>query len=160
MSIEEGRGRSAAGVERRRNVKGLLAVLLLAGAPVLGACGGDTPDTSLDETTSAVTSDVQPVPAVPASEEPATIADIFPEGEGREVVLNNCASCHAVACTAIGQRSDGRWQDLREAHREHVPSLSEEDLSRAFAYLSANFGADNPEPNVPSRFLEGGCTPF
>jgi hypothetical protein len=29
-----------------------------------------------------------------------------------------------------------------------------------FEYLAANFNAAKPEPKVPPRFLEGGCTPF
>ena len=64
---------------------------------------------------------------------------------GKEVVLANCASCHAVACAAIGQRPVNRWQELAEAHSEHVPSLSDEQREAAFAYLAENFGADDPE---------------
>lgn len=160
MSIEDVRGREADAAVRRIGGRRPVALLLLLGATLLAACGGDTADTSLEETTSAVTREEQPEAPVPAMEEPATIADLFPEGEGRQIVLNNCASCHAVACTVIGQRSEGRWQDLEAAHREHVPSLSDEDRQLAFAYLRENFGADSPEPNVPPQFLEGGCTPF
>ena len=157
MSIEVERERiEAPRTGRPEGARRLLTLALVAGAMVLGACGGGESAEAGTSETAAATSIETP----PAAEEPATVADIFPEGEGRQIVLNNCASCHAVACTAIGQRTEGRWGELREAHREHVPTLSEESLVAAFAYLSANFGADRPEPNVPARFLEGGCTPF
>lgn len=147
---------------RRRGTSGWTKMFALIFAGVmLAGCGGEAADTEMESTNAPVVQD-QPVqaPAAPAMEEPATIADIFPEGEGRELVLNNCASCHAVACAAIGQRPPNRWDELREAHREHVISLSDEDLQTTFAYLRENFSSDQPEPNVPSRFLERGCTPF
>lgn len=112
------------------------------------------------------TADVQSPANVPAAAEAppaaeyATVSDLFPEGEGKEIVLNNCASCHAVACAAIGQRPANRWEDLAQAHAEHVPSLSDEQRQTAFAYLASNFSDQQPEPNVPSQFLERGCTPF
>lgn len=134
--------------------------MALAGLLLVGCGGGD--DTALEENEEAIAGDMEVPVAVeaPAAAEPQTIAELFPEGEGREIVLNNCASCHAVACAAIGQRPASRWQELASAHAEHVPSLSAVDRETAFAYLAANFGADRPEPNVPPQFLERGCTPF
>lgn len=99
-----------------------------------------------------------PAPAAPA--QPATVADLFPEGPGRDLVLNNCSACHAVACSAIGQRTAARWDSLREDHRDKVSSLGEQDLNTLFAYLKENFNDTRPEPTVPPAFLEGGCTPF
>jgi cytochrome c5 len=158
MSIDEGWGRtnSVRRVAWLRRFGFGSAVLT---AIVLAACSGETADTELEDTTPAVVQDQAPA-AAPAAEQPATVADIFPEGPGKQLVLSNCASCHAVACTAIGQRPEGRWNELREAHREHVPSLSEEELTATFAYLSENFSANQPEPSVPPQFLQQGCTPF
>ena len=112
------------------------------------------------------TADVQTPTEMPAAPETApaaeyaTISDLFPEGEGKDIVLNNCASCHAVACAAIGQRPANRWEDLAQAHAEHVPSLSDAERQTAFAYLASHFSDQQPEPNVPPQFLERGCTPF
>lgn len=89
-----------------------------------------------------------------------TVADLFPEGDGRILVLNTCSSCHAAACAAMGQRSDSRWESLQVSHREHITSLTDEDLETIFTYLQANFGADDPEPEIPQAFLSQGCTPF
>lgn len=104
--------------------------------------------------------DMPAAPEAPPATDYATVSDLFPEGEGKEIVLNNCASCHAVACAAIGQRPANRWEDLAQAHAEHVPSLSDEQRQTAFAYLASNFSDRQPEPNVPPQFLERGCTPF
>lgn len=94
--------------------------------------------------------------AAPAAE-PATVADIFPPGPGRNAVLDNCGSCHNLACSAIGQRPDARWDALKTSHVENVSGT---DLNVLFDYLKANFSDSRPEPKVPPRFLEGGCTPF
>jgi len=102
-----------------------------------------------------------PPPAAPAQgAEPASVADLFPEGPGRELVLNNCSSCHAVACSAIGQRTAARWDSLKEDHRDKAASLGQQELDTIFAYLKSHFDDSQPEPRVPAEFLEGGCTPF
>jgi mono/diheme cytochrome c family protein len=101
----------------------------------------------------AAATEIEPAP-------PATIADLFPDDPVKEMVLNNCAGCHAAACTTIGQRTTARWNSLQEGHQDHVPSLSDEDRGAIFAYLSSNFNDSLPEPVVPPHFLEAGCTPF
>ena len=90
----------------------------------------------------------------------ASLADIFPEGPGQSMVLDNCGSCHAAACSAIGQRTAARWENLKEDHRDKVAEMSGENYDALFAYLSENFSDAKPEPVVPPQFLEGGCTPF
>jgi hypothetical protein len=92
-----------------------------------------------------------------AASEPATVVELFPPGPAREQVLNNCGSCHNIACSVIGQRSAARWDALRESHKDKMKGV---DLAGVFAYLKANFDDSRPEPKVPSKFLEGGCTPF
>jgi hypothetical protein len=95
-----------------------------------------------------------------ASTRPETVRDLFPEGEDRDLVLNNCSSCHAVACAVIGQRTAARWNALKEGHSDRMPGLAEGELDRMFAYLQAHFDDTQPEPSVPAAFLEAGCTPF
>jgi hypothetical protein len=92
-----------------------------------------------------------------AGPEPQTVADIFPPGAEREAVINNCSACHNLACAAIDQRAAERWDAIRDSHRERVQGA---DVDAMFAYLKAHFDATKPKPNVPARFLEGGCTPF
>lgn len=131
--------------------------VVTAAAVVAAACGGggetttDAPAANTGTPPAAAVADAAPAP------EPATVADIFPPGPARDQVLNNCASCHNVACAAIGQRTPERWNALKASHRDNVANA---DLDLIFAYLNEHFGADRPEPRVPPAFLEGGCTPF
>lgn len=98
-----------------------------------------------------------PVAAAPA---PTSLADIFPEGLGRSLVIGSCGSCHAAACSAIGQRTAARWKALEVDHRDRVADMDDADYKALFEYLSANFNDSKPQPNIPPQFLEGGCTPF
>jgi hypothetical protein len=97
------------------------------------------------------------VGAPPAGPELANVAELFPAGQGRDVVLNSCGSCHNLACSAIGQRTGPRWDSLRESHKDKI---SDADAASAFTYLKSNFNDAKPEPKVPAKFLQGGCTPF
>lgn len=132
------------------------AIILLLVAGCGGGEGGDESAAGSAEESAAQA----PEPEESQAPQPQTIADIFPEGEGRVLVLNNCAGCHAAACAAIGQRTPARWEALQDAHREHIPSMSEEDLETVFTYLQSNFDNTQPEPEIPQAFLQSGCTPF
>ncbi len=125
------------------------AILLLAGA-LSAAC-------SQAEAPAAQSEPAVPGASAPAPAAPKTVADLFPAGPERDLVLNNCASCHNVACATIGQRPAARWDDLEQGHSDRVPGA---DLDAIFAYLKGNFDDTKPAPNVPPEFLEGGCTPF
>ena len=132
-----------------------MAVSVVLGSALIAGCSAEAPGLEGEDTAPAAMA-----AAATAVEEPATIADLFPEGAGKTLVLNNCSSCHAVACSAIGQRTSARWDNLKEDHRDKASSLGEEDLETLFAYLKVNFSDSQPEPNVPPHFLERGCTPF
>lgn len=138
---------------------GWMVVLMM----LLVGCGQDG-GAAVQEGVSAVSAEGAALPAPAAAAavaaEPASVADLFPEGEGKQLVLANCASCHAVACSVMGQRTAARWEGLREAHREHVPGLSDAEREVIFAYLSSNFSDAQPEPVVPPSFIQAGCTPF
>jgi mono/diheme cytochrome c family protein len=128
---------------------------MIVGGLVGAACGGSgTPESGSSGSASRPAS--APA-AAPAPSEYKTVADVFPAGTGRDLVMNNCTSCHNVACSAIGQRTAERWDSLREAHRDRVSAA---DVDAIFSYLKTNFGPDQPEPKLPPAFLEGGCTPF
>lgn len=130
---------------KRISLSATLALLVLAGCEN----GGEQPESETP---------AQP----PAAPEPAptSLADIFPEGLGRTLVIDSCGSCHAAACSAIGQRTEARWKALEADHRDRVADMSDVDYKTLFAYLGENFNSTKPEPKVPPQFLEGGCTPF
>jgi mono/diheme cytochrome c family protein len=140
-------------------VRALALAVVMVSVPVLAACGGGSSVPAQSGETAAATAvpATPPVASAPEPGEPKTVADLFPAGPGRELVMNNCASCHNVACSAIGRRTPERWDSLKDAHKEQVSGA---DVDTIFAYLKANFDSSKPEPKVPPQFLEGGCTPF
>jgi hypothetical protein len=164
MSIEKEResricrpGMAPAGPLSR---SGALVVALLSAAILSGCGGGDESGADVGAPADAPAME-SPAPSGAAEQPvPQTPGDLFPEGEGRDLLLANCTSCHAVACSAMGQRTESRWQSLQEAHREHASSMSGENLELVFTYLQNNFSDSQPEPFIPPAFLEQGCTPF
>lgn len=132
-----------------RSVSGLVA---LGCGLTLAACTAQAPDRAAPASGAPAAAASDPTPAAPA-----TLLDIFPAAPERELVLNNCASCHNAACAAIGQRPAARWDGLLAGHRDRVSGV---DLDRLFSYLKANFDDSRPEPKVPPTLLEGGCAPF
>jgi hypothetical protein len=125
-----------------------------AGAPGKGA---EPSSSSAPAKPAAPVAQSGAVGAPPAGPEAANVAELFPAGQGRDVVLNSCGSCHNLACSAIGQRTAARWDSLRESHKDKI---SDADAATAFTYLKSNFNDSKPEPKVPPKFLQGGCTPF
>jgi hypothetical protein len=158
MLIEqEGRrgSKGRRGAERRGLylLASLLVVSIAFACTEAGAPGTDKP-------AATTASNAAPAAAAaPAATAPEfkTVADVFPAGPQKEAVMNSCGSCHNVACSAIGQRPAERWKALEESHKDKVTGA---DMHAMFEYLAANFNASKPEPKVPPRFLEGGCTPF
>lgn len=140
-------------IERR-----LLAVTTFAILGLVG-CGEAAPAPEGGSEAPAATSDGM-ADAAPAADVPQTVDELFPEGEAKTALLENCATCHAVACAAIGQRTVARWTALRDSHTEYLPNLPEERIASIFAYLQSNFSDAQPEPTVPAGFLDQGCTPF
>lgn len=88
---------------------------------------------------------------------PRTVEELFPATGLRGLVINRCSTCHSVACSTLGQRSDEEWDEVEYSHQNYIPGLSIEDRGKIFDYLKRNFGENQPEPQVPPEFLEGGC---
>lgn len=140
------------------------AVSVIAVLAFLSGCGGSGPSESGDEVEESAAVEApagaETAAATPMGPPITNVSDLFPEAPAKQLVLSNCTSCHAVACAVIGQRPEGRWNELAEAHREHVPGLSDEERTQIFTYLAANFGEGRPEPNVAPELIQAGCTPF
>ena len=86
-----------------------------------------------------------------------TVAEVFPSSGYQGLVVNNCATCHAAACAALGQRTPAQWAAVEKSHEYYIPGLSKEDHGKIFDYLRNNFNDSLPEPAVPQQLLEGGC---
>lgn len=133
---------------------------LILGGSLIGACGkADQPA----ETPKAVVPVASPAAsASPAADaaKPATAASLFPAGDGRQLVLDTCGSCHPVACSARGQRTSAQWDRIRESHADKVSALTKAQMDTLYTYLKANFNDTKPEPQIPAELLQQGCTPF
>lgn len=137
------------------------------GIGLVAACGG-SPSPGAPATSAPPPAASTPATAAPAAQAgPAAtsggtfkIADVFPPGNGRELVLNTCGSCHSIVCSTRDQRTAARWDSIMQGHKDKVTGLSDADLTTLFTYLKTNFNDTKPEPVVPAELLQQGCTPF
>ena len=79
---------------------------------------------------------------------------IFPTGPGRDLVLNNCLSCHGIVRIVTMQRTQNQWQYVKRIMRPRVSPLSDADANSLFAYLAAHFNDAKPVPPLPAWFLD------
>ena len=84
--------------------------------------------------------------------------EIFPQGAGRELVLDNCQNCHTFVPIVVLQMERDAWQRSSVDHRDRVNNLSDEEFKTVYEYLTANFGPHRPVPTLPKEFLESWTT--
>jgi mono/diheme cytochrome c family protein len=124
---------------------GLVAVAIpvLAGCLGLAGCGatGSSPEPR------------PPAKALPQSVK-VSFDEIFPPGRGRELVLNNCTTCHTFVPIVVLQMTKEAWERNSRDHRERVTALSDADFKTLYEYLTANFNPDRPVPKLPQELLD------
>jgi hypothetical protein len=99
---------------------------------------------------------VKPAQAAPgpdAESAKVNLAQIFPPGRGRELVLNNCTTCHTFVPIVILQMTKEAWDRNSRDHRGRVAALSDADFKTLYDYLCANFNPDRPVPKLPKELL-------
>ena len=123
----------------------------LPGVAVLGAalaaalaCGGPAPESPRPATAAEPVRDWSTF----------NIRDVFPEGPGRELVLDNCQSCHVLVPILILPLDDAAWHRNSIEHRERVEGLGDDDFSTLYDYLAANFTPETPKPELPPALLD------
>ena len=117
----------------------------LAVAALLVSCGRPPP---------AEESDAGEPPAQTAEAKPFNIRDVFPEGPGRELVLDNCQSCHVLVPILVLRMDDAAWYRNSLEHRERVEALGDEDFEILYDYLATTFTPDRPIPKLPAALLD------
>jgi len=80
--------------------------------------------------------------------------EIFPPGRGRDLVLNNCTTCHTFVPIVVLQMTREAWERNSRDHRERVKALSDADFQALYQYLMANFNPDRPVPKLPPELLQ------
>lgn len=79
---------------------------------------------------------------------------IFPAGRGRDLLLNNCTSCHTFVPIVVLQMDKTAWERNSRIHRSRVPALTDEEFEVLYQYLVANFNPDRPVPTLPKSLLD------
>jgi hypothetical protein len=126
-----------------------LLIVLLAAATV-SACGNSV---SSNEQSQAKAGSA-PQSGGGKSNVSIDINAIFPPGPGRELVLNNCTSCHTFVPIVILQMTKEAWERNRRDHQDRVAGLSAEELDTLYQYVTANFNPDHPVPKLPKELLK------
>lgn len=101
---------------------------------------------------------------VPAIEEEArdwsefNINDVFPEGAGRDLVLDNCQSCHVLVPILVLPLDEAAWYRSSLEHRERVEGLTDSEFETLYQYLESNFTPDRATPELPPALLDSWTT--
>ena len=80
---------------------------------------------------------------------------IFPNtGPGRNLVINNCASCHTITPIVLIQMTRPARERWARDHRERVIALNDQDFKLIFEYLVKHFSPGQPIPQLPQELLD------
>ncbi len=127
---------------------GLLRSVLLAAAFGLAVLGGvlsmpiPTPAQNVQIDMDAV------FRCTAADAEGRTVCD-----QGRELILNNCTTCHSFAPIVMQQFDEDSWRGLLERHRPRVPDMPDAQIDTMRTYLAANFNGELEPPELPPALL-------
>ncbi|HSE97322.1 MAG TPA: helix-hairpin-helix domain-containing protein [Blastocatellia bacterium] len=85
-----------------------------------------------------------------AVEETVDWSVFLPEGEGRTEVALSCAGCHDLRIVLTQKKSKVGWRtSVQKMVSEYKAPLDREDFQTLVAYLSSNFGDENPIERLP-----------
>jgi competence ComEA-like helix-hairpin-helix protein len=74
----------------------------------------------------------------------------LPEGEGRTEVVVSCVGCHDLRQVITQKKSKIGWRtSVQKMVSEYKAPVDREDFQILVAYLSANFGDENPIERLP-----------
>ncbi len=100
---------------------------------------------------------VAPASITPPGER-VNLDSVAPPGRARDLIVENCGTCHSFVCAFRGQRTVEHWQTIKQDMRDKVSQVSDQDYDALFAYLEANFNDQKPEPNLPPALQQLGCS--
>ena len=91
----------------------------------------------------------------------------LPEGEGKKLLEERCASCHSLKPVVSLKQSQGAWKELVVKMVRYGAQLDDKEVEVATAYLTKHFGPessaaaakpDSPEEKVAERYIKGICS--
>lgn len=138
-------------------------MVAVVGVATLAACGGGSAPQSTGQAApgaQATTPGSSGEHASAAAEGPTKVNmdEIFPQGAGRDLVLNNCQNCHTFVPIVILQMEEDAWTRSSLDHRPRVTGLSDDEFKTLYTYLKATFNPNRPVPKLPKELLESWTT--
>ena len=91
----------------------------------------------------------------------------LPEGEGKKLVEERCASCHSLKPVVSLKQSQGAWKELVVKMVGYGAHLDDKEVDVATEYLTKHFGPDSsaaaakpdsPEEKTAERYINGICS--
>lgn len=136
----------------RRHVFSL--VVACACATFSGCAAPTSPPASSSQQVPATTT--PKTGAAEAAEEnvAVNIEQIFPAAAEREILLNNCTSCHTFVPIVVLQMDQEAWERNKVIHRSRVPALGDAEFDNLYKYLIANFNPNRQVPRLPKELLD------
>lgn len=151
LSVWPGRSVPMALPELHRAHAILIAVALAIGVAGCGGASSATDATESSGTTNPIPTNSETAGAAPAK---ADFATIFPPGPGRDLVLENCQSCHLLTPIIVLQMEKDAWHRNSLDHRPRVSALTDEEFRTVYEYLPKHFGPHRPVPELPQAMLD------
>src|SRR5215813_15251164 len=91
----------------------------------------------------------------------------LPEGEGKKLVEERCASCHSLKPVVSLKQSQAAWRELVVKMVGYGAQLDDKEVDIATEYLAKHFGPessataakpDSPEEKIAKRYINGICS--
>ncbi len=89
----------------------------------------------------------------------------LPEGKGKKLLEERCASCHSLKSVVSLKRSQSAWKELVVKMVGYGARLDDKEVDVATEYLTKYFDPesaaakpDSPEEKIAKRYIEGICS--
>ena len=91
----------------------------------------------------------------------------LPEGEGKKLIEERCASCHSLKPVVGLKQSQGAWKELVVKMVGFGAQLDDKEVDVATGYLTKYFGpessaaaekSDSAEEKIAERYIKGICS--
>jgi hypothetical protein len=135
-------------------VPGFAKALMIISAMIISACFLSACSPVPSQQTKAVRVTDGEASKPPKVNSNVNINEILPPGRGRDLLLNNCTSCHTFVPIVVLQLDKQAWEHNKAIHRSRVPSMTDADFNALYVYLEANFNPDKPVPKLPQDLLD------
>jgi competence ComEA-like helix-hairpin-helix protein len=77
--------------------------------------------------------------------QPLSLQNDLPEGEGKDLVVRLCTSCHGIEEVISARKSEAVWSNTVDAMVQRGATGKDEEFDLVIKYLAKNFGA-TPQP--------------